>query len=246
MALDTLIFQHQFDLFDRQIFRETGRRFVSFQEGLPYEWESYKEALRTIARDRLGFGRWRSNDIGSGIILNHVIDAIEVAKRQDVPRNNLVAWQPRHGPQNQPHRELLKARGDRPGRERIERWCFQFFRGDLQSQTAFEQFVALAGGRYDLVAYLFFLKDWHNYMPIAPVTFDEAFAALGIELKTSRRCSWDNYSRFNGALVDVQNALREILAIDARLSTVRRLDPADSIDQIRSLNTTQDFLLVCI
>src|SRR5258708_38032891 len=55
-------------------------------------------------------------------------------------------------------------------------------------------------------------------MPIAPRTCDVAFSDLGIALKTSRHCSWDNYYQYNAALGDVRDALRDIAGIpDARL-----------------------------
>ncbi|MBI1849632.1 MAG: hypothetical protein HYR85_04755 [Planctomycetes bacterium] len=76
----------------------------------------------------------------------------------------------------------------------------------------------MAGDRYDLVAYLFFLKDWNRFMPIAPTTFDEAFRLLEIGVVTSHQCSWENYAQYNAALLEVQRALRdEDGASDARL-----------------------------
>jgi hypothetical protein len=50
-------------------------------------------------------------------------------------------------------------------------------------------------------------------MPIAPETFDKAFDLLGIELKTSGMCSWENYSLYNQALMEIRDALRDRVAI---------------------------------
>jgi hypothetical protein len=50
-------------------------------------------------------------------------------------------------------------------------------------------------------------------MPIATRTFDLAFTALGLQLKTSQQCSWDNYCRYNAVLSEVREALREITTI---------------------------------
>jgi hypothetical protein len=218
MPLDLVTFQQQFIRFEVRILHNSDTAFVSFHEGLPATWESYKVPLRTIARDRLGFGQWCSTDVGTGRILERVIEAIEISDRPDVPRNNLVAWQARYGPQSQSHRALLAVRGDRSARRRLEQWCVDFFQGRSPDADAFEAFVGMAGQRYDLVAYLFFLKDSDRFMPIAPTTFDSAFSNLGIALKTSRHCSWDNYSQYNAALGDVRDALRDISGIsDARL-----------------------------
>ena len=46
-------------------------------------------------------------------------------------------------------------------------------------------------------------------MPIAPETFDKAFVLLEIDLKTSGRCSWENYSQYNQALIEIRDALRD-------------------------------------
>jgi hypothetical protein len=154
--------------------------------------------------------------VGTGRILDKVVDAIEISDRPDVPRNNLVAWQARYGPQSQSHRALLAARGDR--RRGLERWCVDFFRQQSVDGDAFEAFVDMAGPRYDLVAYLFYLKDADRFMPIAPRTFDAAFSKLGIVLRMGRRCSWNNYSQYNAALRDIRDALRDLAGIpDARL-----------------------------
>jgi len=217
MILDTIGFRRQFDRFERLIMSRSGTRFVSFQEGLAAEWEGYKETVRTIARDRLGFHHWKARDIGTGTILNHLLQAIEISPTPDIPRNNLVAWQPRYGAKSQPHRALLDARKDRSARRRIEQWLFAFYGDDLDDAQAFEELITLVGRRYDLAAYLFFLKDWRKFMPIAPTTFDKAFAKLGISLKTARQCSWDNYRQYNEALQQICLSLREVEEINARL-----------------------------
>jgi hypothetical protein len=220
MPLDPLIFRRQFVRFERRVLHnsEPNEPFVSFREGFPDDVESYKIRLRTIARDRLGFDRWLPADVGSGKILELVINAIEIRKGQSAPRNNLVAWQARYGPEDVAHRALLNARTDRSSKREFETWFFEFFRRHLKPNDAFESFIDIAGRRYDLVAYLFFLRDVDKYMPIATKTFDMAFDALGIPLKTSQQCSWDNYSRYNAALAEIRDALRDVEGVrNARL-----------------------------
>lgn len=70
------------------------------------------------------------------------------------------------------------------------------------------------------LAYLFFLKDMRRFMPIRPTIFDRAFKVLGIDLVTARKCSWENYQRFNAALREVRSAL----ALAADLTRVRLID----------------------
>ena len=113
---------------------------------------------------------------------------------------------------------MLDAKLDAVTQKSFENWFFRFFRGAEEAAASFEDFRQLAGNRYDLIAYFFYLRDGDRYMPIAPETFDKAFGLLGIGLKTSGRCSWQNYSQYNEALIAVRDALRDRAGIkNARL-----------------------------
>jgi len=55
-------------------------------------------------------------------------------------------------------------------------------------------------------------------MPIGSQTFDRAFRALEIPLKTAWQCSWENYQQYVAALQDVQAALTDYAGLgDVRL-----------------------------
>jgi hypothetical protein len=84
----------------------------------------------------------------------------------------------------------------------------------------FRQLTELSGGKYPLLAYLFFLKDMDRFMPIQPTGFDRAFDAMGLEFRTLRQCSWENYTAYNPLL----GSLRPLIAEAAGLSTVRLVD----------------------
>lgn len=216
MRLSALTFQRQFSRFERKVRAQSnGQAFTSFQGGLPAEWEEYKQDVRKEALRLLGFRGWKKADVGKGRILKNAIKAIEI---DGVARNNLVNWPNRFGHKNRSHRALLDAQSDAAARRKVEQWFFDFFHRGVPYAEAFEQIRELVGDRYDLVAYLFFLKDSSQFMPIAPTTFDKAFQLLGVDLVTARHCSWENYARYNGALLEVQRALREIAEVDdARL-----------------------------
>jgi len=163
-------------------------------------------------------GSWKRSELGKGRILAHVIDAIEINVPRRRIKNNLVDWPNRYGHKHLSHRALLEARSNLTMRYEFEKWFFAFFKTSKSEEKAFEEFRELAGNRYDLVAYLFFLKDWDRFMPIAPTTFDKAFRLFGFDLVTSGRCSWANYARYNENLLEVQRALRNFRGIrDARL-----------------------------
>lgn len=218
MRLSALTFHRQFSRFDEKVrLNSDGQPFTSFQEGLPADWEEYKEEVRSEALRRLSFGKWKPADVGKGQILDKVIEAIEIQEPGPYLRNNLVDWQNRFGHKKRSHRAILDARADRSVGRSFEQWFFDFFKGGSTDGEAFEGFRKLVGNRYDLIAYMFFLKDWKRFMPIAPTTFDEALRLLGIDLITARHCSWQNYSRYNEGLLAVQQALREEGVTDARL-----------------------------
>lgn len=218
MRLSALTFHRQFSRFDEKVRLNSNRKpFTSFQEGLPADWEDYKPEVRKEALRRLSFGKWKQADVGKGRILDKVIGAIEIHEPARYLRNNLVAWQNRFGHKKRSHRAILDARADKSVGRSFEQWFFDFFKGSSTDEEAFESFRKLVGNRYDLIAYLFFLRDWNRFMPIAPTTFDEALRLLEIDLVTARHCSWQNYSRYNEGLLAVQQALRDEGVTGARL-----------------------------
>lgn len=214
VTLSALAFQAQFSRFEKQVrHNSNGHPFTSFQDGLPADWEDYKKDVRQEALRLLGLRKWKQTDVGEGRILDRVIKAIEIHDAHRDLRNNLVSWQNRYGYKAKSHRALLDAKSDVSARRKFEQWFIDFFHGRLHEEDAFEQFRTMAGDRYDLIAYLFFLKDWSRFMPIAPTTFDEAFQLLGVRLATAHHCSWNNYTRYNGTLLAVQRALRDVAGV---------------------------------
>ncbi len=218
MTLSPTSFGSQFGRFKALVQKASGHPFVSFHVGLPEKWESYKPRLRAKALAIMGIEKWQQSDIGNGKILESVIRAIEIRDPDSATPNNLVRWENRFGHANRSHRALLDARLDTAARKKIERWFFDFYVQHCDIPTGFEQVRALVGNRYDLIAYLFFLRDMNRFMPIAPRTFDSAFKLLGIDLVTEQKCSWTNYEQYNRALLEVRDELRTQSGIvDARL-----------------------------
>ena len=94
-------------------------------------------------------------------------------------------------------------------RSLLENLFFKLYRGDGNLGGLFDAIAAQTGYKYPLMAYLFFLKDSQKYMPIQPTGFDRVFAALGIELRTLRQCSCENYSAFNSTLQNLRSKIAE-------------------------------------
>lgn len=194
--------------------------FTRFDEGLIAAWESYKPRVRRVALDRMKAEDWTPEQIGSGEIVARVISAIEIQATHGDLTNNMVFWQNRYGHANRDHRALLEAAATGTGLAIIERLLFQLYRSDSQAGETFEALSEAIGAKYPLMAYLFFLKDMDRFMPIQPTGFDRVFGEIGLDFRTLRHCSWQNYSEFNSIL----DALRAPIAGATGLDDVRLVD----------------------
>lgn len=219
-VIDQHAFRAAFPRFQSLVTAKSGHPFASFQEGLAAVWESYKPRLRDHALGLLRAGEWAEAEIGSGMILSRVIEAIEIDDRRTNLINNLVLWPNRFGHANRDHRALLEAGSNPMLRREIEGLLFGLFRGGADEGATFDRLGELTGRKYPLLAYFYFLKDMDRFMPIQPTGFDRAFRALGIDFSTLRQCSWENYSTYNQTLV----ALCPLIAASTGLKNVRLVD----------------------
>ncbi|MCM2466684.1 DUF3883 domain-containing protein [Methanoculleus oceani] len=201
------IFHQRFIQFQEAVKQKSGKEFVSFNEGLPSEWESYKQDIYEEGRSRLNFRNWVKEQIGTGHLLKCVIYAIEIDIKATKLRNNLVRWENRWGETARAQHSLYQALEDSKRCEAFESALFDFYRDIIAPESAFDAFANLMGRRYNLLAYLFFLKDREEYTPIAPQQLDKALTLLDVPLKTNRRCSWENYRSYNQVLKQVLKAL---------------------------------------
>ena len=219
-GIDGSAFRSVFDRFRALVEARSGHPFRGFDEGLAAAWEDYKPRLRDHALGLLRTEDWLEGEIGSGAILNRTVEAIEIQDSRLKLINNLVFWQNRYGHARREHRAMLEAASNPALRGGIEDLLFGLYRGGADEGVTFDGLVDATGGKYPLLAYLFFLKDMDRYMPIQPTGFDHAFRALGIEFNTLRKCSWANYATFNATL----DRLRPLIAQAAGLDTVRLVD----------------------
>ncbi|APX67980.1 MULTISPECIES: hypothetical protein [unclassified Brucella] len=219
-VIDPRAFGEAFARFQALVETRSGHAFTGFNEGLAAVWESYKPRLRDHALGLLRTSDWSKADIGSGTILSSIIRSIEIQDSRSNLTNNLVLWQNRYGHANRDHRALLEAESNPKLRREIESLLFGLFRGDANEESTFDQLSELTGGKYPLLAYLYFLKDMDRFMPIQPTGFDRAFRALGIDFSTLRQCSWENYSTYNQIL----DNLRPLIKESTSLNHIRLID----------------------
>ena len=113
-------FREAFARFQRLVTTKDGHPFAGFGEGLAAVWESYKPRLRNHALELLHAEEWSDAEIGSGKILNRMVEAIEIQDAGKNLTNTLVFWQNRFGHANRDHRALLEAGSNKNLRREIE------------------------------------------------------------------------------------------------------------------------------
>lgn len=135
---------------------------------------------------------------------------------QELQNNNLVQWQSRYGDDKRPHHPLYEAKKSPEKAKAIEQCLFKFYH-KTEIETSFDELIEIFGKKYALIAYLFFVKDNSKYLPIAPTYFDRAFELLGMEFKTSKRCSWENYLQYIGLIGQLKKMLSEALSSEVSI-----------------------------
>jgi hypothetical protein len=123
-------FPSVFDRFQTLVTESWGAPFVAFDEGRAVVWEGYKERLRERALGLLRADAWAETDIGSGVIAQRAIQAIEIQETGDMV-NNLVFWQNRFGHANRDHRILIECASEPKLCREVEALLFTLYRGDV-------------------------------------------------------------------------------------------------------------------
>lgn len=175
-----------------------GETFKSFKSSAFIDKEeNYKYAVFDQAKESLEQQWWKQSDIGTGKIQGKVKDAIKTKLVYEYQwhNNNLVDWRKRD--------DFAKL----PISNSLETTLFNFYKNKTKDSEVFEEFLSLKLS-YQIIAYLFFIKDRNRYLPITQERFDEIFELIGIpEFKTSYNASWDNYNEF----IDIIKQVRDFL-----------------------------------
>ena len=185
--------------------------YISFRDSAGFlgREEDYKSRIAEEARKELDFKNWNESWIGTGKIANCV-------KRAMNKSDNLVNMYSRIKFLNQLNPEHSDYR------QEAERVLYDVYRSPLCDEaTAFTEAVETFGAKYDTIAFLFYIKDDSRFLPISPEHFDKSFCCLGIDFKTSHRCSWDNYQSFVSYIQEIRDVMQDTLPI---LGTVRLID----------------------
>jgi len=211
LKIDPYLFEVKFKNFKEFVEKHSRTSFESFASN-PYteKQEGYKYEIYRIAREKLAFQAWKKSDIGSGDIISSAIEAIEIKN------NNLVQWHSKHGDKNRHHHLLYEAKKSSIKVRLIEKSLFKLYHySDVKE--SFSELIDIFGKKYPLIAYFFFLKDKSKYLPIAPSHFDKSFESLGVRFKTSKRCSWENYSQYLYLINQLKGLLSECLSTEVSI-----------------------------
>ena len=187
--------------------------FLSFASH-PYTdgQEGYKYDIYKAAREQLAFQAWQKSDIGSGDIITATLQAIELTN----PKNNLVSWQAKYGEESRSQQPLYEAKASGKEAANIEDCLYRLYHTTKEADL-FVELTAILGRKYPLVAYLLFIKDRSQFLPISPRYMDRAFELLGIDFKTSHQCSWENYSAYLSLIHELKAMLAGALNTEVSL-----------------------------
>lgn len=184
--------------------------------------EYYKSEIFVKAGEELKSATWKKSDIGNGKISDCAIKAVDSAK-------NLVNY-------NQQIWFKNKAKSNVAESERI---LYSLYCG-IDEKTAFGDAVAFWGAKYDLIAYLFFIKDNTRFLPISSGNFDNGFAFLKIKFSTAYKCTWENYSKYIAIIAEIRDIMDYAIQYEKNVSP--RLIDAHSFVWIISHNDFQNWI----
>ena len=153
--------------------------------------EDYKRNIAEKAAEALDSDNWTEENIGTGTIRDHAIKAVQ-------RHINLIG-------RFQVSSFSDKVKGNTSAAERI---LFDLYH-EHKDQECFELLCTLLGKKYDLMSYLYFIRDPSKYLPVRSSIFDKVFKKYEIDLQTNGRCSWDNYQKFIGVVTQVRDLMRD-------------------------------------
>lgn len=170
------------DFLDGQNQGDKGKSFCNVQE-------DYKRDIADKAATALNADSWDKEKIGEGIIGSHAIKAVQ-------KNVNLVG------------RFQVSAFADTVKENTLdsEKVLYDLYR-DNKEKECFDELCRIFGKKYDLLSFLYFIKDPQRYLPLRSSIFDNIFKKLGISLQTAGRCSWENYQEFLSVVKEVREAM---------------------------------------
>jgi predicted HNH restriction endonuclease len=201
MKVNAKLLEQRFD--DFVIFiRSKGEEFDTFRSCQYFQKEEgYKEVIFKDARETITEAKWKQEDVGTGRIHKTLQVSIKekvIDNYVEVDNNLVNNWRIKDN--------FSKFKSTRA----FEQLLFDFYKDKgVKKERVFEE-LKNYGHPYNLIAYLFFIKDKNAFLPISQEKFDKIFAEdLGItDFRTNSNASWDNYATFIDIIKEVKDFLR--------------------------------------
>ena len=189
--------------------------------------ENYKTRIAIKAQEALQYERWTEKWIDNGKILNCSAKAMSCAenlvnKHQQIDFKNKLNY-------SDPKNKLSLARA-----------IYDIYKskGEKEEARAFANAVTAFGGKYDTIAYLFFIKDSSRFLPISTGHLEKSLKSVGFEYKLSGNCSWENYNGF----LEIATAIRDLMAQTLPIDEIRLIDAHSFLWVIGENERPTDFL----
>ncbi len=201
MIIKTEILEQRFKEFINFIQSNGEGIFVSFDSCIYFDKEEkYKEDIFKVAKETITNSKWKQEDVGTGRIHQTIIDAIKtkgIYKHVSYDNNLINNWRLKD--------DFSKFKSTKE----YEQLLFDFYKSKgVKNEIVFEE-LKKYGHPYNLIAYLFFIKDKNIFLPISQQRFDKTFELIGLpEFKTSGNSSWNNYSSFIDIIKQVRSFLK--------------------------------------
>lgn len=199
MKIDENTFAYTYSKFKNIVESDNNEKLVDFKTNKFIDkHENYKYKILEEAKNQLISNTWKKEEIGKGRILKSVKNSIQTSVNYNFTKNenNLIDWRKKDN--------FNKLKTNRQNEELF----FDFFKSKIKDEVAFEKFEELKFS-YQLIAYLFFIKNSQKYLPISQKRFDKIFKSLNIDFKTDHNLSWENYNEYNEVIKSFKNYLKE-------------------------------------
>ena len=193
--IDIVKFDYYFNLFSTLVKKNSPTEFSSFRNNAYLqEQEGYKDEIFIIANQKLAIHNWSVEDIGTGRIFDNVAKALKSSK-------NLVPWQ---------DVDNFKQLKNNISLKELESAFFNLYTKRQLDERSFKELQTLLPNHYSLMAYLFFIKDRNQFLPISTTRLKKGLMLLGIEsFILTRNCGWNNYVEFIQYIKQVRTSLTE-------------------------------------
>lgn len=194
--IDIIRFENYFSMFSTLVKKNSSTKFTSFTTNkFLQEKEGHKDAIFADANQKLNFKEWTAQEIGTGKIFSMVSSALSAC-------GNLVPWQDVD--------RFKQLKDETSIIDDLESVFFNLYKNTGSYKKAFENLQNLIPNHYSLIAYFFFIKDKHQFLPISTTKLENGLSLLGIrDFRLTNKCGWDNYMEFILYIKQVKTKLIE-------------------------------------